>query len=100
MPKDNHRKTGVRRMYAIAEFIGTELPHLASFLADEEDFLELRFKLRDDSTTLAIAKGFDGSGGPVVCFAQGYGVIGALMAIDAAIQGNNWREDKPWRPES
>lgn len=91
---------GMRRMYDFAEFLGTAVPHLAAFLATEEDFAELRFKLKEDNTTLAIAKGFDAEGAPVVCFAQGYGVIGAFLAIDAAIQGNNWRVDKPWDGKS
>lgn len=72
------------------------VPHLASFFADAEVFVELRVKVRDDGTVLAIAKGYGSDGSPVVCFGSGYGVAGALMAIDSTIQGGHWRVDKPW----
>lgn len=73
-------------------------PHVSGWFTDEDSFRELRFKARDDGTTLAIAKGYDSDGSPVVCFGSGYGLVGAFMAIDAAMQGGNWKVDKPWQP--
>lgn len=73
-------------------------PHASAWWTQEDEFRELRFKARDDGTTLAIAKGFDSGGGETVCFGSGYGLVGAMMAVDAAIQGGNWRVDKPWKP--
>lgn len=74
------------------------VPHATAWFIDEERFQELRFKRRDDGTTLAIAKGYGPDGGPVVCFGAGYGLLGSLLAVDRAIQGGNWRVDKPWSP--
>lgn len=94
--KDNNQTRWLR----IAGFVGDELPNLASWLGEEEEFIELRIKARDDGSTLAIAKGYNGSGAPVVCFGVAYGPYLALMAIDSSIQGGNWREDKPWQEKA
>lgn len=84
--------------------LGTQLkeglPHLWPVLADEESFLGLNVKLMDDGTCLAIVKQYSSDGTPMVCFGGGYSYVGALMAVDAAIQGNRWRVDKPWQPGS
>lgn len=77
----------------------TKLPHLGAVLANEEDFIELRIKMRFDGTTLGILKRYDSNGGPVVCFGTGYGVVLCLLALDATVQGGNWRVDKPWKPK-
>lgn len=71
-------------------------PHLYAFLNDVDDFRELRIKANSDGTHLAIAKGYDNGGGPVVCFGVGYGAIACLLAIDATINGGRWKFDKPW----
>lgn len=76
------------------------VPHLASWLADEEQVIELRFKARDDGTTLAIAKGYAPDGSPIVCFGVGYGVAGAIIGIDVTMQGGRWKIDRPWQPEN
>lgn len=73
-------------------------PNLYGWSSDPDNFAELRLKARPDGTILAIAKGFGPDGGPVVCFGVGYGIVGAVMAIDATIQGGKWRVDKPWSP--
>lgn len=86
-------------MAELGEAVRLRLPHFASWYVDEESFGELRLKARDDGTTLAIAKGYGPDGGAVVCFGSGYGLIGALIAIDATIQGGRWRVDKPWQPD-
>lgn len=74
------------------------VPHVSSWWQDEDSFRELRLKMRPDGTTLAIAKGWGPDGGEVVCFGAGYGVVGAIMSIDASIQGGKWKFDKPWHP--
>jgi hypothetical protein len=87
------------RLLAIEESLSSVCPHLASWSADEESYRELRIQLRDDGTMLVIAKGFGTDGGPVVCFGVGYGLSGAMLAIDRTIQGGNWKFDKPWSPD-
>ena len=74
-------------------------PHLQAWLDSYDDFSELRIKARDDGTVLGIAKGYDSNGGPVVCFGVGYDGVAALLALDRAINGGNWRVDKPWSPK-
>lgn len=91
-------KRPVDRWVQLADSVRAQVPHLGAWLDEEEEFAELRLKRRDDGTTLAIAKGYGPDGGPIVCFGSGYGVWGALMAIDATIQGGRWRVDKPWSP--
>lgn len=93
----------VRSGAGMAEFgeeLHTWLPSFANWYEDEERFVELRLKARDDGTTLAIAKGFGPDGGPLVCFGSGYGLVGALIAVDATIQAGRWRDDPPWQPDS
>lgn len=86
------------RWSELESWFQVKLPHLGGVLADEADFIELRVKMRNDGTTLGILKRYDGKGSPVVCFGTGYGVVLCLLALDASIQGGNWRLDKPWKP--
>lgn len=76
--------------------LGEYLPHVQAWWGDPEAFLKLQVNAREDGTCLAIAKGYSSDGTPVVCFGSGYGVAGALMALDATLQGGRWRPDKPW----
>ena len=73
------------------------IPHVSAWWDDTSSFREVRIKARDDGTHLAIAKGYGPDGGEVVCFGSGYGVEGALMALDSSLQGGNWKVDKPWQ---
>lgn len=90
--------TEAERFALLVESVGTALPHLIAWLDARDEFVELRLKMKPDGTILAIAKGFGVDGGPVVCFGLGYGALGSLLAINASIQGGNWRFDKPWEP--
>lgn len=93
----NRKQVGKQAVWAaFVDQIHAVIPHASSWWGEEDGFRELRLKRRDDGSTLAIAKGYGPDGGEVVCFGSGYGVVGALMAIDAAIQGGAWRVDKPW----
>lgn len=96
MPKKSSVRSASQRWLELVDVLGEHIPHVASWWSGVDDFEELRLKARPDGTTLAIAKGYDSSGGPVVCFGSGYGVEGALMALNASLQGGNWRVDKPW----
>lgn len=95
-----NRKKGHQadRWLGIDNALKAGVPQVRSALADEDDFRELRLKLRDDRTTLAILKAYGSDGGPVVCFGSGYGVVGALMALNASIAVGAWKTDKPWKP--
>ncbi len=73
-----------------------EVPQVASVFAAEDDFLSILIKHQDDGSCLAVIKRFGPDGAPMVAFGGGYGVAGALMALDATIAGNRWRVDKPW----
>lgn len=75
------------------------LPYLSGVFDAEDEFIEFRFKIMDDGTTLGILKRYGSDGGPMVLFASGYGVYGCLLAVDSAVQGNRWRIDKPWSPK-
>lgn len=72
---------------------------LYRWLCSESDFAELRIKARDDGSCIAIAKGYDHEGGPVVCFGTGYDPLSALYAVEGTIRANKWRLDKPWSPD-
>jgi hypothetical protein len=98
MQQKNKKRTQAERYAWVHDKLQEMVPHVFSFLMDEDDFVELRIKKQADGSCLAIAKGYDSDGSPVVCFGGGYGYVGALMAIDATIQGGNWRADKPWNP--
>lgn len=92
----NRGNSPAERWVATSDGLREAFPHLSAWYNDVDEFLELRIKAREDSTYLAIAKGVDGKGGPVVCFGVGYDVAGALMSVDATIQGGHWKVDKPW----
>lgn len=88
----------VDRWLAHVSYYKLSFPHVSSWLFDEEQFRGLSFKPGVDGMTIAVAKGFSADGTPTVCFGSGYDVILALMSLDASMQGENWRVDKPWSP--
>lgn len=98
MSRKRRKVSKAEQWTTLSEQVGRVMPHLVAWWDDDDDFVEIRLKLRPDGTVLAIAKGYDSDGGPVVCFGTGYGVLGALMSVDGTIQGGRWREDKPWKP--
>jgi len=93
----NKRKGLQARWESVEKGLHDSFPHLSAWWSDEEGFESLRVMARADGTTLVVAKGFNGEGGPIVCFGSGYGVVLALMAVDATINAGNWRADKPWK---
>lgn len=88
------KKRGVERFLEFDAVVQGELPHLHAFFTKEEDYRGLSVKPRDDGTFLAVALGTAGDGAPVVCFGQGYGVVGALMGLDHTLQAGGWKADK------
>ncbi len=99
MPQKNRTPPAIERWSDNVAWLHSFVPHFASWALDSGDFVELRVKARDDSTLLAIAKGYSSDGGPIVAFGVGYDLISCLMALDGTIQGGHWREDKPWQPK-
>lgn len=96
MSKKASKNRGPEKWLSAVDAVALSFPHLSGWFSDEESFREIRVQLRNDGSCLSIAKGYASDGGPVVCFGSGYGLIGSLLALDASIQGGNWREDKPW----
>lgn len=96
MARKPNKSSPVQRFAELGGVLERLVPHLYAVLEDEGSFLEIRLKLRDDATVLAVVKCSGADGGPLVCFGSGYGVAGALMAVDATIQGGYWKVDKPW----
>jgi hypothetical protein len=94
----NSINSPLRKLTELDEQFKVALPQLRSVLLDEEDFIGLNIKNKADGSTLAVVKRYDADGTPMVCFGVGYGFFGALYGANQAIQGNNWRVDKPWRP--
>lgn len=75
-------------------------PQTYAWLGQQDDFGSLSFKRRDDGTVLAIAKGYDAAGAPIVAFGTGYDFVSAVKGLEGAIARNGWRPDKPWPPNS
>jgi len=71
-------------------------PQVYAWWNRAEDFGELRFKARDDGSVLAVAKGYDSDGSPVVAFGTGYDVVSALKGLEGAVARGGWRPDRPW----
>jgi hypothetical protein len=88
------KKTGVEAFLAFDALVEGELPHLHAFFTREEDYRGLSIKPRDDGTFLAVALGTASDGAPMVCFGQGYGVVGALMGLDHTLRAGGWKKDK------
>ena len=82
----------------LAEAIEDNVPHFYSVVGNQDDFISLYIKVRPDGSCLAVLKQYGSDGGPLVCFGTGYGVAGCIVALDASIQGGNWKVDKPWNP--
>lgn len=74
-------------------------PQLASVLGDEEDFLTLYVKMKEDRTLLGVLKRYGSDGGPEVCFGSGYTIAGCFLGLEGSIAANKWRPDKPWEPD-
>lgn len=77
-----------------------DFPHISTDCLFSSDFIELRLKMKEDGTVLAILKKFGADGGPTVLFGVGYDPVLAIMALDKASQGGNWRVDTPWEPKA
>lgn len=93
------KNEGINQRWArTVETLSELFPNLSTVFAEESDFIELRLKARDDATTLAVLKRYGHDGRPMVCFGVGYGVVAAFMAVDATVEADNWRPDKPWKP--
>lgn len=90
--KSSHQE----RWQDLEDTLKRNVPHVAAVLGRETEFVELRFKARDDGTILSLVKAYDPAGAPVIAFGAGYTVALSLMALDATVNGGNWREDKPW----
>lgn len=84
------------RWAEIDDSLSRSAPHLSSFFVDSDAFREIRVKMNDDGTFLAIAKGYGSDGGERICFGVGYTVSSSLLAIDGTMQAGRWRLDKPW----
>lgn len=82
----------------VHELFQEHFEQLYRWLTVSGDAVELRVKVRDDGTWIAIAKGFGDDGGPIVCFGSGYDALSAVQGVEGAIRANKWRPDKPWAP--
>lgn len=91
------RSNASDRILGLDKALRDYVAHVASYLGDEETFVSLYFKHQDDGTVLAVAKRYGPDGGPQVCFGGGYGVIGAMLSLNATIASDNWKTDKPYR---
>ena len=98
MPKKNTALSRGEQLSILDQELKKWLPNLSSWWDNETDFREVRVMSRDDGSMLAIAKGYDGEGGPVVAFGVGYGVAATLLALDTTIQGGRWKFDKYFQP--
>lgn len=93
------KKGGITQRYtALGEALRVGVPQFFSWSEDVEEFISISLKMRSDGTVLAVAKGYGADGTEMVCFGSGYGVAGALVAIDSTIAGAYWKVDKPWQP--
>lgn len=62
--------------------------------ASAEEGVSVRVVCRGLYDWLAIARRFDGSGQPVVCFGNSESFFGALAALNASIGKGAWKADK------
>lgn len=83
---------------AISNTFLKEIPHIRAYLEGIEDFRELRIKVQHDGTMLGILKAWSSDGTPIVCFGSGYDTAACLVALNATVNGGNWRDDPPWKP--
>ena len=99
-------KTGMSMIQKRLEFliakkisISEALPRLSGFMYDEFYVpLDLRVKIREDGSYLALAKReYDIT--EQVLFSVGDTMMGALLGLDVVILKNRWRESVPWSPD-
>ena len=97
MSTNSKRLAPAQRYTALGAQLEKLIPSLWAVWNAEDEFIGMHVKARPDGSTLAVVKRYGADGGPVVLFGNGYGVAGAFMAADAAVQGDAWRVDKPWK---
>lgn len=64
----------------------------------EEDAIEIRIKRRGPGDWLSICKRLDADGKPQVVFGSAFDFVSAVLAVNAAMSADAWKEDKPWKP--
>lgn len=91
------KKVGKQEQWiALDKNLSEALPNIMSTLGNEDDFDRLLIKNRPEGGYLAVLKCNGPDGGVLVCFGSGYGTSACLLGLEAAIQGNNFRPDRPW----
>lgn len=98
--KPTRKVSAATRLVQIDAALEVNVPQLRAVLGDEESFISLHIKMREDASMLAVLKAYGPDGGPLVCFGVGYGIAGCFLGLEGSIAGNRWRVDKPWHPES
>lgn len=96
MPTSKKNRTQQERWVQLEAEMRANFPQGSKVWLATEDFIELRFKAREDGTVLGILKTYGPDGGPLVCFGVGYDVNLAFMALEATVAGGFWKIDKPW----
>lgn len=65
----------------------------------ESDAVSVTFKCRGPGDWVAICKRIGDDGGPEVVFGTAFDFVSAVMALNAAMQADRWKVDKPWAPK-
>jgi hypothetical protein len=87
----------VRPEVRLEEALVGVVPQLAAvLLRDSSGFQALTVRWRGPSDVLCVLRRETPEEGPQVCFGGGYDPAGALVALNAAVTGGRWKEDRPW----
>lgn len=65
----------------------------------EADAVSVTFKCRGEGDWIGICKRLGDDGGPEVVFGTAFDFISCVLAVNAAMQANRWKVDRPWTPE-
>lgn len=66
----------------------------------EDDAVSVTFKCRGPGDWIGVCKRVGDDGGPEVVFGTAFDFVSCVMAVNAAMQGNRWKVDRPWAPSS
>ena len=89
--------TGRRAFEHVHETWAIYLPNIYSFAVKrEEDAYEIRFRCRGPGDWIGIAKRTGSDGQAEVLFGTAFDFVSCVLAVNAAMSGDRWRDDRPW----
>lgn len=91
---------GAAAFVAVHEVWASKLSNVYGWATSGEvDAISITFKCRGPGDWVGICKRIGDDGGPQVVFGTAFDFVSCVMAVNAALQADRWKVDKPWTPD-